>query len=862
MSRCAIAAAVLGLCALLAPAGRAAAAEAKELVAKLPAQGAADGQALAAELVKLGAAGVKEVCGMLAEPAQGGDAKARFALHGMALHAARPDAEAERQMLEGALLEALGAAPGPEVKAFLLEQLKLVARDASVAPAAKLLGDDRLCEPAAQLLLVIRTPAVSRALAEALPNAKDKNLVTIVRALGVLREKSACKAILPHAASEDATLRQTAWYALANSGEPGAVEALTKAAEGKAPYERSVATRSLLLLAGRLAEAGDKAACAKICRALAAERTAPRESNVVCEALAALADGLGAEALPDLLAALDHKDLKIREGALQLLQGLQGPEVAAQLAARLKGASPESRAAIVRVLGSQRNKAALPALTAALQDEDQTVRVAALRALGGLGADALAPLAAKLGSAQAEEARAIKEVLSSMECEGFTAALGGALSQATPAAKVALLEILAARAAADQAGVVLEAAGDADAAVRLAAARTLAAVAGQKEAPRIAELLLSATDATHRAELGKALANACRKGEPNAAPALAALAKAQGEARAELLKDLAWIGGNEALQAVLADSKSEDAGGGFTGALRALGEWRDAAPASALLRLCATAKERTHQVLALRGYLRVVGLPSSRPPEQTVELLKQAFAAVKEPDDKKLVLGGLSGVRHADAAALAATCLSDDAIKEEAAAAVIRIVCPANPGEQGLRGPAVVEALEKTAKASVTPAFRKRAEDYLAGIATAGAVNLAQGKPVKTSVAHEGNNVPERAVDGNTDRDAAWFGQRWPCWLEVDLQKPEKIEAVQAFFYHDGARYYQYTLSVSTDGKEYKQVADAGKNTTPATPEGVVHKFEPVEARYVRIHILKHNANQAVHLAELKVIKELPREKK
>jgi hypothetical protein len=90
----------------------------------------------------------------------------------------------------------------------------------------------------------------------------------------------------------------------------------------------------------------------------------------------------------------------------------------------------------------------------------------------------------------------------------------------------------------------------------------------------------------------------------------------------------------------------------------------------------------------------------------------------------------------------------------------------------------------------------------------------------------------------------------------VDLQKPVKIDTVHVFFYWDGSRYYQYTVDVSDDGKEWKTVADASKNTTPSGPRGVLHNFPAVEARYVRVNILKNSANEAVHLVELKVYAE------
>ena len=42
-------------------------------------------------------------------------------------------------------------------------------------------------------------------------------------------------------------------------------------------------------------------------------------------------------------------------------------------------------------------------------------------------------------------------------------------------------------------------------------------------------------------------------------------------------------------------------------------------------------------------------------------------------------------------------------------------------------------------------------------------------------------------------------------------------------------------------------------NTTPATEQGNLHKFKPVNARYVRVTMLKNSANPGVHIVEVKV---------
>jgi len=181
---------------LLAFASAAQAQSVTDVLAKLPADEAAQGTPLIAQLVKMGPPATVELCKMIIAPGKGDDSKARFALHGMALHVMRADAQAERQMFETALLQGLAASADPLARTFIINQVQLVGKADSVAPLGKLLGDADLCEPAAQALLEIRTGAAEQFRA-ALGAAKGKNLVTIVHALGMLADKESAAAILP-----------------------------------------------------------------------------------------------------------------------------------------------------------------------------------------------------------------------------------------------------------------------------------------------------------------------------------------------------------------------------------------------------------------------------------------------------------------------------------------------------------------------------------------------------------------------------------------------------------------------------------------------------------------------------------------
>ena len=684
-----------------------------DIVAKMPATDFSQGHPLLAQIVKLGPSGVSEVCRMIQPPGKGDDAKARFALHGLALYAKRPGAEPERKTVEAAVREAMSDAADAEVKAFLISQLQLVGQDDSVAALGKLLGDERLCEPAAQALQAIGTSKAAEQLRQALPAGKGRNLVTIVRALGALRDKPSAKTILPHAAAEDRDLRCTARWALANIGDGSATDALAKAADSDGVYERAEGTRSLLLLARRLAEGGDKDAGAKIARDLLKTRTGPESANVRSASLKLLADVLGEGAMADLAAAVEDKNVSLREAALDIIQKMPGQTVTDKWVARANAGPAEVKAAIIAMIGRRGDKAALPVVAAAVQDKDADIRNAGMVALARLSPkQAVGTLIAMMTTDQPAEIDAIKGILVSLADEDFTKTAAAAMPNSSGAGRAALLELLASRGATDQAGVVFDATSDADARVRLSAFRAMSAVAGPADVPRIIQLLLVNKVPAERAEALNAITAVCRKSEQGTQAVLEALPKVELQTRAALLQVLARIGGNSALAAVVAevngaDDVLRDA------AIRALADWQDASAAPELLRLARQAAKEAHKTIALRGYVRVVGLPSSRTEAQTLAMYKEALAVAERPADKKLVLGGLGDLRGEEALKVVGVHLDDPNVVEEAAAAAVKIACPDERGGKGLTSPEARQVMEKVIQVSKNAALVGKARKQL-----------------------------------------------------------------------------------------------------------------------------------------------------
>ena len=721
------------------------------LVDKMPADTAEDGWKIAADLVKLGPAGVKELAQMLLAPGTGNDAKPRFALNGLAYYVTRPGAESERAMMAAALLEALDAAKEPLVKSFLISLLQLAGKEEAVVPLARLLADADLGDPAARALARINTPSVGPALLKALPAAKGRNLLSIIQALGELRTKGVAAAILPYASDADAATRHAALDALANLGDPSAADLLAKAAQAGAGYERAHATAMYLHFAARLAESGDKKAAAAICRDLVKTRVLPRENNIAADALATLAAAVGEDAVPDVLAATESENNQLRAAALEILRTMPGEGVTAKLIEQMKQAGPAAKAGVVGLLARRGGKTASAAVLAAVKDPDKTVRLAAIEGAPRLGSrEAVETLVAALGTDQADEikaAQAALAVLSATCREAVAGAAAAAMAKFSPVSRVAVVQVLAAGDDKEAQGVILAATDDKEQAVRLAAIKALGGRQGPEIIARLIDIILKVKEGPERAEAEQSLLRAAGK-SGGGEPILARLAQTSGADRAALLKALSRSGGEKALAAVLADTKSADAIV-QDAAIRSLADWPYAAPAEDLLKLALAAEKEAHQVIALRGYLKMIAMPNSLPGELRAAQYKQALEAAKRPDEKRLVLAGLVELHCAEALNLIATYLDDEALSADAAMAAVRCVLPQKPGDRVLSGADVMEIMKKVAAAAKDPKVREQAATYVASRPRPDEANVARGKPVTASVAAQGPQTPELAVDGN-----------------------------------------------------------------------------------------------------------------
>ncbi len=216
---------------------------------------------------------------LLAGPGEPGDVKPHYALHCLGNHILQTKDEAARREFGQTLASQIGGSRPKAIQAYLCQELQSFGRGEATAALGKVLGDDDLSAPAAMALVAMREGAAPP-LRAALPQAKAACKLNIVQALGQIGDRESIPALGALVYDEDREVRLAAAWGLARMGDAGSVDLLIQAAGVKPGWERIQATKNCLVLAEKLAAAGNKAAATKIYTYLYESRADPVETYV------------------------------------------------------------------------------------------------------------------------------------------------------------------------------------------------------------------------------------------------------------------------------------------------------------------------------------------------------------------------------------------------------------------------------------------------------------------------------------------------------------------------------------------------------------------------------------------------------
>ncbi len=173
-----------------------------------------------------------------------------------------------------------------------------------------------------------------------------------------------------------------------------------------------------------------------------------------------------------------------------------------------------------------------------------------------------------------------------------------------------------------------------------------------------------------------------------------------------ILRTLPKVGGPKALEAAVRESAAADAQV-QTAAVYALSQWPDYAAAADLLRLATSTQNRKHRLMAVEGYVRLVGRADLKGPRK-IALYQELLAKPFEDADKKPIVIGAAAVREPESLRLLAGYLGHPVLGETAAAALLDLASEQAPHERWLSGHEAYSVLRRVEDRTADPAEKER----------------------------------------------------------------------------------------------------------------------------------------------------------
>lgn len=570
---------------------------------------------------------------------------------------------------EAALIAVLKSdAPAAE-KAITCKRLAVYGSKEAVPALAALLTDAQLTSWSRIALEAIPGPEADAALRDAVGKVAGRMRVGIINSIAMRRDASAVEILTGQLKDADAEIASAAAVALGRIGNEAATKTLQESLAGVPAPVKSAVAEGCILCAEQLLAGGKKAESAGLYELV---RKADVPKQRIIEATRGEIIAKEAAGLPLLVETLQSKDKAFFALGLGMAREIAGNDTTKAVIAEFEKAAPEKKAALLLVLADRADVAALPAVLAAAKSGSKDSRIAAIEVVERLGNASCLPtlleIAIESDAAVADKSREAMEKLPGKDVDGDLAAR---LQGSKGAAKRVLIQLIGKRRI-DAVPALIAAADDADAQTRAAALTSLGSVIGLDKLSVLTARATSGKNAEDLAVARKALREACVRmpdREACAQQLVDAMAQAPVEAKCEVLKILALMGGPKALQAIGAAGKAQDPELQDT-ATQLLGEWMAVDAAPVLLDL---AKANTkYEVRAVRAYIRLVR-QFTLPDDQRIAMCRTALQIAKRDAEKKLVLEVLERYASIDGLRLAVEVAKMPSLKQDALASSLVI---------------------------------------------------------------------------------------------------------------------------------------------------------------------------------------------
>jgi len=599
-------------------------------------------------------------------------------------------------------------------KQYICRKLSVIGTADSVPTLAAMLTEKAVgpIEPsdiARYALERIPGHAAAEALRQGLDETSGRVKVGIINSLGARRDAESVSALVGLVSDQDSQVAAAAATALGQIADASATAVLAEAKNTVTGELRTVVLDAYLNCADKLVLQGRKDLALRIYNELfSQEMPSPVRVAALRGKIACVRDRKAVMAITE---ALQTDDSAVQAAAISLTRQVSGRQVTRRLIGLLGRLSASGKVQMLSALADRGDKSALGAVVRATRTDEVEVRIAAFSALARLGdASTVSLLAETAATTSGEEQKAARQSLYLLSDPAVDRTILDQISTAEPDVKVELIRSVGRRGISSGVELLLHNAAQPQAEVRTESVRALREIASEEDLHSLVGLLGRAASEAERNEVENTIAAVAGKIPDKGRQVEHVLAflpsVTEPGPKASLLKVLGKIGDDSAL-GTLRSALGEPEAEVRLAAVRVLSEWSSATPAPDLLNAAQSSEDKLQRALALRGYIRLVGLESDRPVERTVEMYKKAMALASNADEKKMVLSGLANVKGLSALEMAVGCLNDVNLQQEAAVAVVRIAERLGDGYLGKTKAALQKAIEVSKSESVREQAKK-----------------------------------------------------------------------------------------------------------------------------------------------------------
>ena len=550
---------------------------------------------------------------------------------------------------------------------FVCMQLRRVAGAEQVPAIAALLDRPDERENARIALEVIHVPEALVPLRAALDTFEGTALVGVINTLTKRQDAESFDKIAALAKSEDKEVAGAAVYALGKFGPKGleALQALDT------PVECPIAAAAMINAANNLAAEGDIDAARAIFEKYAVD-AAPRGMHRAALIGLIKTAGEGRDQLiADWFASDDIFKIQMAGDFL----GQLSDEQFQALADKQDSLSPAAKVALIDLMADKNGGENSDALIRQLDSPDPQVRAITIRTLGRLNAGdgLLSRFIDLLDDPDEQIAAAANDAIQCYPNDIVLAELKDKLSDGSKT----VIDLIAERKCYEAIDPLIELVKTGSGEVRANALAGLSRLADPDEfdLPRLIALIPEGAANGYLTDVERTITIVCDGDEAAGEKVLTAARKVYGTEDLAGLTDvlplLGRLGGAAVLEQVNAGLRNPDAKV-RAAAFKALCAWPDDS-VSDMLWSYSGSNNPAVQKQALRAFIRVLTLKSDRDPEKTLSLLKKAFDAARNDEDRNWALTRASEVRILPTVEWLETFLEMPALNQAACASIAKM---------------------------------------------------------------------------------------------------------------------------------------------------------------------------------------------